>query len=91
MLERKVEDHLVKQVKAKGGQCWKLMFLGRRGAPDRLVVLPGPRIYLVETKRPVGGTLSGGQSRVHSILAKLDWAPVVLSSIQEVDRWINSI
>lgn len=91
MLEKAVEAHLVKCVKALGGICWKLMFIGITGAPDRLVVLPGPRIHLVELKRPTGGKLRPRQLRIHSILSALGWPPVTLYSKPEVDRWINSI
>ena len=40
MLERDVEDYLVKRVKAMGGEVRKVKWIGRRGAPDRLVMLP---------------------------------------------------
>ena len=40
MKESKVEKHLVKRVKAMGGEVRKVKWLGRRGAPDRVVMLP---------------------------------------------------
>ena len=39
-LEREVERALVRGVKASGGEVRKLAWVGRRGAPDRLVFLP---------------------------------------------------
>jgi len=40
MRERDIEAHLVKRVKALGGEVRKVQWIGRRGAPDRLVMLP---------------------------------------------------
>lgn len=39
MRESQIEKHLVKRVKELGGECRKVRFIGRRGAPDRLVML----------------------------------------------------
>lgn len=40
MRERDIEAHLVKRIKALGGEVRKVRWIGRRGAPDRLVMLP---------------------------------------------------
>lgn len=40
MRESKIEAYLVKRVKALGGEVRKVQWIGRRGAPDRLVMLP---------------------------------------------------
>lgn len=40
MKESTIEAHLVKRVKALGGEVRKVQWIGRRGAPDRLVMLP---------------------------------------------------
>ncbi len=40
MLERDVEEYLVKRVKALGGEVRKVKWIGRNGAPDRVVMLP---------------------------------------------------
>ena len=40
MLERDVEDYLVKRVEAMGGEVRKVQWIGRNSAPDRLVMLP---------------------------------------------------
>jgi hypothetical protein len=41
MRERDIERHLVKRVKELGGEVRKVVWKDRRGAPDRLVMLPG--------------------------------------------------
>lgn len=40
MRESDIEEYLVKRVKALGGEIRKVKWIGRRGAPDRLVMLP---------------------------------------------------
>jgi hypothetical protein len=67
-LESSIEDYLVAQVKRLGGEVRKVKWIGRDGAPDRLVMLPrswgvkpggvmfnegSPAIW-VELKRPGG-------------------------------------
>lgn len=44
MRESVIEKHLVDAVKALGGEVRKVKWIGRRGAPDRLVMLPEPAI-----------------------------------------------
>lgn len=52
MLEKSIEDALVRRVKKLGGTCEKFTSPGRRSVPDRLVTLPDNRIIFVETKAP---------------------------------------
>lgn len=40
MRESQIEDYLVERVKALGGEVRKVRWIGRNGAPDRLVMLP---------------------------------------------------
>lgn len=42
--ERDIEKQLVARVKAVGGEVRKVAWIGRRGAPDRLVMLPAKRL-----------------------------------------------
>lgn len=46
MRESKIEAHLVKQVKTMGGECRKVRWVNRKGAPDRLVMLPGVLLWV---------------------------------------------
>jgi hypothetical protein len=67
LLERDIERYLVKRAKALGGEVRKVKWIGRDGAPDRLVMLPSrreptdkhfpiiaPMSVWVEVKRPGG-------------------------------------
>ena len=94
MLERVIEDHLVKKVLALGGAVRKVQWIGRRGAPDRLVLLPerGPRrnrlpaeAIWVELKAP-GKTPTALQVEEHATLERLGQRCVVIDSLEGVDR-----
>lgn len=50
--ERIVERALRRAVEARGGLCPKFTSPGWRGAPDRIVLLPGAPAAFVEVKRP---------------------------------------
>ena len=86
MLEARIEKHFDDTVKRLGDETRKLVYPGRRGATDRLVLLPDCHC-VVELKRPGGPPPRVNQSREH---AKLRWAGFdvyVLSTIEEVDEW----
>lgn len=51
MLEKKIEQDLVKHIKAKGGLCIKLNSSTMVGLPDRLVILKN-KIIFIELKAP---------------------------------------
>lgn len=55
--EEKIEDWLRQRVKDVGGICVKLNPAGYAGIPDRLVLLPGGVVFLVEVKKPRGGVI----------------------------------
>ena len=61
ILEKDLESRLVSIVKARGGVCLKWVCPGWAGVPDRIVLLPGGRIYFIELKRPKDGRLSERQ------------------------------
>lgn len=62
--ERHVEAYLVKRVRELGGEVRKMRWIGRDGAPDRVMMMPGhydpadgkrevaPRTIWVEVKNP---------------------------------------
>ncbi len=60
MEEQRIERRFRRKVEALGGQAWKIMSL--RGAPDRLVLLPGGQVIFVEIKAP-GKTLNRLQKK----------------------------
>lgn len=87
MRERTVEAHLRKRVSDAGGMCLKFVSV-TAGVPDRVVVLGG-RTHLVEVKRPGGRTRPIQQVRIAQ-LVECGASVAVLSSIEEVDEWMEN-
>ena len=99
MRESTVEAHLVRRVKALGGEVRKVQWIGRRGAPDRIVMVPGRHCYTdytdpatvwVELKRP-GEVAEPHQQREHERMRKMGQRVEVLDSIEAVDKFIEGI
>ena len=88
MLERDIENYLVAKVKRLGGECRKVEWIGRRGAPDRLVMLPGKAIW-IELKRP-GFTAAPHQAREHDRMRALGQTVLVIDSFKGVDDALHS-
>ena len=88
MLESKIEDYLVKKVEAAGGEVRKLQWIGRRGAPDRLVMLKGA--HFVELKRP-GRELDDHQDREISRMISHNISVCKLDDLHQVDEFIRII
>lgn len=70
MRERDIEKSYRKKIEAVGGLCLKFVSPGFSGVPDRLVILPGGEIYMVEFKSPTG-RLTVRQIRVIKKLQEL--------------------
>lgn len=87
MRERDVEAHLVKAVKAAGGEVRKVSWIGRRGAPDRVAMLPGGLLYWIELKRP-GGVAEAHQAREHDRMMKMGQRVLVLDTLEKIDAFL---
>ena len=90
MLEAKVEQHFVDCANARGGEVRKLTYIGRRGAPDRLLVLPWGRVFFVELKRP-GKSADDHQAREHQRLRRIGADVRVLDTLEAVDAFFNEV
>lgn len=80
-LETTVEAALRHDVESRGGMCLKVVTLNRKGFPDRLVLLPGVRPFLVETKVP-GEEPEPHQARLHKKLRALGLPVVVFDGVR---------
>ena len=52
MRERQIEQRLTQAVRQRQGLCPKWVSPGRDGVADRIILLPGGRIAVVELKAP---------------------------------------
>lgn len=87
MLERHIEDALVKAAREAGGWAPKWVSPGHDGVPDRIVLMPGGRIKFVELKAP-GEKPTPLQAKVHAKLRALGFDVDVIDSV-EVARAIR--
>jgi hypothetical protein len=87
LLERDIEKYLNSLVRKLGGETRKLMYIGRNGAPDRLIML-GKAIHFVELKSP-SGKLTASQKMELDALKKHGASTHVINSTSAVDRFIE--
>ena len=102
MKERDIEKYLARRVKELGGEVRKVKWIGRRGAPDRVVMLPHrPRInewpwpdstIWVELKNPETiqtfpkDFRERAQHREHARMRKAGQRVEVVGTIEGVDE-----
>ena len=86
--ERDIEAYLVIRVRAMGGEIRKARWIGRAGAPDRRVMLPGRPPVWVELKAP-GRKPTAQQLREHERMRRLGEVVKVVDSLQGVEALIG--
>ncbi len=98
MKEREIENYLVRRVREVKGEVRKVKWIGRRGAPDRLVMLPAvpaltgfelvgaqpARTIWVELKAP-GEKPKQHQVREHERMRAMGQHVEVVDSIEGVE------
>lgn len=84
MREREIERYLVASAELLGGEVRKVKWIGRRAAPDRLVMLPRMSVW-VELKAP-GKAATISQQREHMRMRAAGQRVVVLDSLSAVDK-----
>jgi hypothetical protein len=87
--EQTVEGYLIARVKASGGFTRKVVWQGRRGAPDRLCGWPElGNGGFVETKPPAGYDNQAHQEREQKRLRACGFRVDVLSTKDAVDTYV---
>jgi len=89
-MEKMIEAYLRQRVKEAGGLALKLVCPGWTGVPDRLLLLPGGRVYFAETK-DFGKKPKPRQRYVHERLRGLGFWVFVPDSKEAVDRMLARI
>lgn len=87
MRESTIEDYLTRRVAEAGGETRKVRWIGRRGAPDRLILLPG-RSAWVELKAP-GEKPTEAQTREHRRLSASGQRVFVVDSFEMVEAIVG--
>lgn len=87
--ERDIEDYLVDRVKEAGGEVRKVRWIGRTGAPDRVIMLAGQTVW-VELKAP-GKPAKTHQEREHRRMRAMGQRVEVIDSMRGVDNLLKDI
>ena len=88
--EGKIEAYLKKRVLETGGRIRKLSWIGRRGAPDRLIWWPGPLLAFVELKAP-GKKPTPQQEREHERLRADGFTVLVVDSLEGAEKAVLAV
>ncbi len=89
MREIVIERYLVELARAKGGEVRKVRWVGRKGAPDRVVMMPGAQLIWVETKA-TGEQPEPHQAREHERMRRMGQRVEVVDSFARVDALFSS-
>ena len=54
MSEAQIEAKMVREIKKRGGLCYKFVSPGNAGVPDRIVITSDGRVIFVELKTEIG-------------------------------------
>ena len=84
MRESIIEKYLVERVKGLGGECRKLRWIGRNGAPDRIVMLKGQVIF-IELKAS-GKKCRPHQIREHKRMQRMGQHIEIIDSFERVNE-----
>ena len=90
MLESAIERRLVRGIKAAGGMAYKFTSPGHAGVPDRLVLMPGGRLYFVELKQ-AHGVLTPLQIETHNRLRALGFDVRTLYGKEYVEGFLREV
>lgn len=86
--ERDIEHYLVKRVNAMGGEVRKVKWIGRAGAPDRVLSTPRFGTAWVELKAP-GKKPTAAQHREHERMRRVGMTVLVMDSFEDVDWFLS--
>jgi hypothetical protein len=88
MNEKLIEKKLRERVKKMNGLALKMWCVTFTGFPDRLVLMPGARMWFVELKT-TGKTLSPRQRLVIAMLQKLGFSVWVIDNEETLSNFFT--
>lgn len=90
--EKNLEKRLTADVKKLGGMCLKFVSPGFTGVPDRIVLMPGCRIWFVELKTQGKKVEPGGrQDLVRAELRKREFSVWVIDTEARLKGFLYAI
>ena len=89
-MEKTIESYLRRRVRDAGGLALKFICPGWTGVPDRIILMPGGRVYFAETK-DTGKKPKPRQKHVHGRLRELGFSVFVPDSKEAVDDMVITI
>ena len=90
MREKTIERELIRAVRSCDGICPKLVSPGTDGMPDRMILMPGGKIGLVEVKAP-GRKPRPLQVKRHRQLRELGFKVFVLDDTRQIPEIIREV
>lgn len=90
MNEKLIEKKLVESVKKLGGIALKLFSTFFTGLPDRMILMPGGRIWFAEIKT-TGQKPTPRQTVVHEMLRKLGFEVWLIDRQEILDQFVTEI
>ena len=90
MLEKEIEQKLVRAVKAAGGICPKFVSPGMDGMPDRLILMPGGHMAFAELKAP-GKKPRPLQLHRHDQLRSLGFQVFVVDAPEQIEEVLREV
>ena len=88
MLEKDIERYIRQEIEAMGGLCLKFISPGNAGAPDRIIMLPGGRVWFAEIKT-TGGRVRPLQRWWQKRLQKVGIRSLVIHNRVEAEVFIT--
>lgn len=88
MLEKDVEGYLRREIEKMGGLCLKFTSPGNAGVPDRIIILPGGRVWFAEIKT-TGGRVRPLQKWWQKRLQKVGIRSLVIHNRVEAEVFIT--
>lgn len=90
MNEKLIEEKLRTGIKKRGGLSLKFTSPSFTGVPDRIVLMPAGKLYLVELKS-TGKGLSPRQRLVFPMLEKLGFSVEVIDDQEKLENFLIRI
>lgn len=88
--EKVLEKSLKTAIEKLGGWCLKLWSISFTGLPDRMILLPGARIYFVELKSE-GEKPNPRQTWVHNKLRTFGFKVYWIDTNDKLKNFLNEI